>query len=351
MVGGEGCLPCARIPGGRACILPHPQYYTQFNTALLLFMSSIVSPDSISHDTGPVTSSRALPETPGNSISPIRAPQDTPEILAWLNLPYDDVDDTPMPTSFITRRKLIDIIESTPDRCRISGTGCCNCRWASGSIQGLYIENLSSRRQSYRARSRREHEEAVQAAAAAVQVQQASQLQANKDQFDEEDYLTTMATLNFHGMPFDRITGLQAAIKRNCNCAKQVRKGVSEATEDFNRRCLAALQAWVVLPGEPQRICDGMLLKPQCGAVDANSDLGNPPFAECDFDKANLPHNILCRFYVENRTPAMCHNLKACGIFIDRKEIMQGSKDYYDYKAGCKNLWSFCEKDDDEDHH
>ena len=46
-----------------------------------------------------------------NSVSPIRAPQDTPEILAWLNLPYDD--DTPMPTRFITHHKLI--VESTPD--------------------------------------------------------------------------------------------------------------------------------------------------------------------------------------------------------------------------------------------
>ena len=52
-----------------------------------------------------------LPEMSGNSVSPIRAPQDTPEILAWLNLPYDD--DTPMPTSFVTRRRLI--VESTPE--------------------------------------------------------------------------------------------------------------------------------------------------------------------------------------------------------------------------------------------
>ena len=47
----------------------------------------------------------------GNSVSPIRAPQDTPEILTWLNLPYDD--DTPMPSSFTTRRKLA--VESTPE--------------------------------------------------------------------------------------------------------------------------------------------------------------------------------------------------------------------------------------------
>ena len=86
-------------------------------------------------------------------------------------------------------------------------------------------------------------------------------------------------------------TGLQDAVKRNCNCVRQVRKGVSEAEEDFNRRCLAALQAWMVLPGEPQRIFDEMLLKPRCGAVDANSVyLGNPPHAECDFEKASLPH-------------------------------------------------------------
>ena len=45
------------------------------------------------------------------SVSPIRAPQDTPEILAWLNPPYDD--DAPMTSSFITRRKLI--VESTPE--------------------------------------------------------------------------------------------------------------------------------------------------------------------------------------------------------------------------------------------
>ena len=52
-------------------------------------------------------------------------------------------------------------------------------------------------------------------------------------------------------------------------------------------------------------------------------------------------------FYVENRTPTM--RRKARGIFIERKEITQGVKDYYDYKADCKNLWFFCEKDDDED--
>ena len=81
-------------------------------------------------------------------------------------------------------------------------------------------------------------------------------MQADEDLFDEEDSLTSMATLNFHDMPFERITGLQDAVKRICNCARQVRKGVSEADEDFNRRCLAALQAWMVLPGEPQRIFD-----------------------------------------------------------------------------------------------
>ena len=74
-------------------------------------MSSIASTDSPSHDAGPTTFSQALPEMSGNSVSPIRAPQDTPEILAWLNLPYDD--DTPMPTSFVTRRRLI--VESTPE--------------------------------------------------------------------------------------------------------------------------------------------------------------------------------------------------------------------------------------------
>ena len=302
-------------------------------------MSSIASTDSLSHDAGPTTFSQALPEMSGNSVSPIRAPQDTPEILAWLNLPYDD--DTPMPTSFVTRRKLI--VESTPE----ANPG--QVTVTQDEPLGPYrarIENLASRRQSYRARARKEHEDAVQAAAA-VQAQQASQLQADEDLFDEEDSLTSMATLNFHDMPFERITGLQDAVKRNCNCARQVRKGVSEADEDFNRRCLAALQAWMVLPGEPQRIFDEMLLKPQCGAVDANSVyLGNPPYAECDFEKASLPH-ILCRFYVENRTPAM--RRKARGIFIERKEITQGSKDYYDYKADCKNLWFFCEKDDDED--
>ena len=116
------------------------------------------------------------------------------------------------------------------------------------------LENLSSHRQSYRARARKEHEGAVQAAIA-VQAQQASQLQADEDLFDEEESLTSMAALNFHKMPFGRITGLQDAIKRNCNCANQVRRGVSEAAEDFNRRCLAALQAWMVLPGEPQLRC------------------------------------------------------------------------------------------------
>ena len=82
-------------PGG-ACVhvrirvyyFPHLQYYTQFNNAVLLFMSSIVSPDSAGHDTGPTIFSQALPEMPGNSVSPIRAPQDTPEILEWLHLPY-----------------------------------------------------------------------------------------------------------------------------------------------------------------------------------------------------------------------------------------------------------------------
>ena len=78
----------------------------------------------------------------------------------------------------------------------------------------------------------------------------------------------------------------------------------------------------MVLPGEPQRIFDEMLLKPRCGAVDANSVyLGNPPYAECDFDKASLLH-ILCKFYVENGTPTM--RRKARGIFIERKEITQG---------------------------
>ena len=160
-----------------------------------------------------------------------------------------------MPTSLITRRKLI--VESTPD----AGSPA-EIVVTTDEPLGPYrarIENLSSRRQSYRARSRREHEEEVQAAAA-VQAQQASQLQADEDQFDKEDSLTAMGTLNFHDMPFDRITGLQDTIKRNCNCAKQVRKGVSEATEDFNRHCLAALQARMVLPGEPQRIFDEMLL-------------------------------------------------------------------------------------------
>ena len=174
MVDGGGCLVCIYIsvsPGGRACIFPHLQYYTQFNTAILLFMSSIVSPDSISHDTGPATSSQALPEMSmaSNSVSPIRAPQDTPEISAWLNPPYGD--ETPMPTSFITRRKLI--VESTPD----AGSPA-QVVVTTEEPLGPYrarIENLSSRRQSYRARSRREHEEAVQAAAA-VQAQQASQV-------------------------------------------------------------------------------------------------------------------------------------------------------------------------------
>ena len=250
-----------------------------------------------------------------------------------------------MPSSFTTRRKLTVQchVESTPD--------------AESPAQAVVttdehlapykarIESLPSRRQSHRARARKEHEDAVQSAAA-VQAQQASQFQADED---HEDSLTSMATLNFHEMPFDRITGLQDAVKRNCNCAKQVRKGVGEAVEDFNRRCLAALQAWMVLPGEPHK----MLLKPQCGAVDANSVyLGNPPFAECDVDsdvdKASLPH-ILCRFHVENlnRTPTM--RRKARGIFIERKEITQGVKDYYNYKADCKNLWFFCEKDNDED--
>ena len=36
-------------------------------------------------------------------------------------------------------------------------------------------------------------------------------------------------------------------------------------------------------------------------------------------------------------------------IFIERKEITQGVKDYYDYKADCKNLWFFCKNNDDED--
>ena len=130
-----------------------------------------------------------------------------------------------------------------------------------------------------------------------------------------------MAALNFHEMPFDKIdiTGLQDAIKCNCNSCCNCAKHVREAAEDFNRRCLAALQAWMVLPGEPQRIFDETLLKPQCGAVDASSVyLGDPPFDECDFDKASLPH-ILCRFCVENRTPTM--RRKARGIFIERKEI------------------------------
>ena len=58
---------------GRTCIFPHLQYYTQYHTALLLFMSSIASLDSSSHDAGPTTFSQALPEMSGNSVSPIRA--------------------------------------------------------------------------------------------------------------------------------------------------------------------------------------------------------------------------------------------------------------------------------------
>ena len=95
MVDGEGCLCCVRIPaaGGRACIFTHPWYYAQYNTAVLLSMRSIASSGSSSHDAGPATFSQALPEMSGNSVSRIRAApatQDTPEILAWLNLPYDD---------------------------------------------------------------------------------------------------------------------------------------------------------------------------------------------------------------------------------------------------------------------
>ena len=235
------------FPGGRACVFPHPHYYIQCSTAVLLFMSSIVSPDSASHDAGPTIFSQALPEMSGNSVSPIRAPQDTPEILEWLHLPYDD--DTPMPQSFLTRRKLV--VESTPD--------------ADTPAQAVVttdeplapykarIDSLTSRRQSYRARARKAHEGAVQGSSA-VQVQLAAQLQADEDLFDEEGPLTSMAALDFHEMPFDRITIVQAcrtqlsatAIVRN-----RFAKWVSEAVEDFNRRCLAALQAWAVLPGEP----------------------------------------------------------------------------------------------------
>ena len=98
----------------------------------------------------------------GNSVSPIRAPQDTPEILAWLHLPFGD--DTPMPSSFkfTTRRnmrcKLKLTVESTPE--------------ADSPAQAVVtteeplapykarIEGLSSRRQSYRAmaRARKAHE-------------------------------------------------------------------------------------------------------------------------------------------------------------------------------------------------
>ena len=177
-----------------------------------------------------------------------------------------------MPTRLITRRKLT--VESTPEAGSPARVGV-----TQDEPLGPYrarLENLSSRRQSYRARARKGHEGAVQAAA--VQAQQASRLQAGEDLFDEENSLTSMAALNFHEMPFDRITGLQDEVNRNCTCAKQVRKGASEAVEDFNRRCLAALQAWMVLPGELQRIFNEMLLKLQCGAVDANSVyLGNPP--------------------------------------------------------------------------
>ena len=119
-------------------------------------MSSIASTDSHSHDhdAGPTTFSQALPEISGNSVSPIRAPQDTPEILPWLNLPYDD--GTPMPTSFVTRRRLV--VESTPevDPAQVVVT--------QDEPLGPYrarIENLASRRQSYRARARKEHEDAV----------------------------------------------------------------------------------------------------------------------------------------------------------------------------------------------
>ena len=64
------------------------------------------------------------------------------------------------------------------------------------------IASLSLRRQTYRARACKGHEDAVQAAAA-VQAQQASQLQADEDLFDEEDSLTAMATLNMPELPRD----------------------------------------------------------------------------------------------------------------------------------------------------
>ena len=243
--------PRGRGPGRRACVFPPPQYYAQFNTALLLFMGSTTSSGSASHATGPAIFSQALPEMSGNSVSPIRAPQDTPEILEWLHLPYDG--DTPMrmpqSTSVLTRRKLI--VEGAPD----AGSPA-QVVVTTDEPLGPYkarIGSLTSRRQSYRARARKAHEGAVQGSSA-VQVQLAAQLQADEDLFDEEGPLTSMAALDFHEMPFDRITIVQAcrtqlsatAIVRN-----RFAKWVSEAVEDFNRRCLAALQAWAVLPGEP----------------------------------------------------------------------------------------------------
>ena len=73
-------------------------------------MSSTVSSDCNSNNTGPTNFPQALPEVVGSSVSPNRVLQDTPEILQWLHLPYDD--DTSMPQSFLVLCKFV--VESTP---------------------------------------------------------------------------------------------------------------------------------------------------------------------------------------------------------------------------------------------
>jgi len=39
---------------------------------------------------------------------------------------------------------------------------------------------------------------------------------------------------------------------------------------------------------------------------------------------------------------------KARGKMIERREVTQGDKDWYDYMADCKNFWLFCENDDED---
>ena len=128
-------------------------------------MSSIASPDSSSHDAGPTTFFSGSARDVRQLSFSDQGSSGHPRNISLANLPYDD--DTPMPTSFITRRKLT--VESTPE------ANPALVVITQDEPLGPYrarLENLASRRQSYRTRARKEHDDAGQAAVQQVRQQQ-----------------------------------------------------------------------------------------------------------------------------------------------------------------------------------